>query len=286
MTDETTAEVFDQRPCELGEGGLWHPTRQQFFWFDIMGKRLLSQHRGVELQWSFEEHCSAAGWVDAGTLMIVSETGFYRFDIDTGARSLVHPLEHDNVETRSNDGRADPFGGFWVGTMGKAAKARAGAIYRFYQGEVTRLFDDITIPNAICFAPDGRTAFFCDTVRRQIMRQPLDDAGWPQGDPAVFVDLREAGLNPDGAVVDSEGALWNAQWGAGRVARYLPDGTLDRAIGVGGLHASCPAFGGVDLTEMLVTTAREGLVEPDDAQGRTYRIDPGVSGLPEHRVLL
>ncbi|MCA0870683.1 SMP-30/gluconolactonase/LRE family protein [Seohaeicola saemankumensis] len=280
------ADLFDDRPCELGEGILWHPTRQQFFWFDIIGKRLLSQRRGEALHWDFNEHCSAAGWVDASTLLIASETGLYRFDIDTGARTLVHPLEADMPHTRSNDGRADAFGGFWIGTMGKQAEPRAGAIYRFHKGQLRRLFDQVSIPNAISFAPDGRTAYFCDTVRRRIMRQPLDDAGWPAVDPAVFVDLRDAGLNPDGAVVDADGGLWNAQWGAGRVARYLPDGRFDRAVDVGGRHASCPAFGGADLTQMVVTTAREGIADPDAAQGRTYCATPGVKGLPEHRVLL
>lgn len=280
------ATVFDPRPCELGEGPLWHPERAQLFWFDIVGKRLLSRVGDEVLEWQFDEHVSAAGWVDRDTLLMASETGLYLFDIPSGTRSLVQALEAENPVTRSNDGRADPFGGFWIGTMGKQAEPGAGAIYRFFKGKVTKLFDGITIPNAICFAPDGAVAYFCDTRAAQIMRQPLDSDGWPQGAPGVFLDLRAEGLNPDGAVCDAEGALWNAQWGVGRVARYLPDGSFDRAISVAGRHSSCPAFGGADFAQLFVTTAREGLSDAGPEDGAVFGGDPGVRGSAEHRVIL
>ncbi|HBZ45265.1 MAG TPA: gluconolactonase [Maritimibacter sp.] len=279
-------EVFDNRLCELGEGPLWHPVREQFFWFDIMGKRLLSRVGARLLSWSFDEHVSAAGWIDRETLLIATETALRRFDIESGAHEPVTRLEADDPVTRSNDGRADPMGGFWIGTMGKAAEPGAGAIYRFYQGALEPLFPEITIPNSICFSPDGRRAYFADTPSRCIRVQTLDSEGWPEGAPEVFVDLSDEGLNPDGSVVDAEGGLWNAQWGAGRVARYLPDGRFDRAVALGGRHASCPAFGGPDLRRMIVTTAREGMRDPDAAQGVVYEVDPGVCGQAEHRVVV
>ncbi|WP_158971398.1 SMP-30/gluconolactonase/LRE family protein [Chachezhania sediminis] len=279
-----TTQIFDPRTCELGEGPLWHPERQQFFWFDIIGMRLLSRDGDTPLEWSLGEHASAAGWIDRGTMLIATETGLRRFDIDSGDHEPVIALEAGNPANRSNDGRTDPMGGFWIGTMGKAAEPRAGAIYRFYGGAVEKIVPDVSIPNAICFAPDGRTAYHADTRRQRIWAQPLDAAGWPDGPAEVFVDLRPEGLNPDGAVIDADGALWNAQWGAGRVARYLPDGTFDRAIAVAGHHASCPCFGGADLDRMIVTTACEGIEAPDDAQGLVYAVDPGVRGLREYRV--
>lgn len=282
----TIATVFDARACDLGEGPLWHPERQQLFWFDIMGKRLLSRVGDKALEWQFDEHVSAAGWVDLDTLLMASETGLYRFDITSGARSLLHPLEADNPITRSNDGRADPFGGFWIGTMGKRAEPGAGAIYRFFNGKLRKLFDNLTIPNAICFAPDHSTAYFCDTLTAKIMQQPLDHQGWPMGSAETFVDLRPEGLFPDGAVCDTEGALWNAQWGAGRVARYLPDGTFDRAISVGGRQSSCPAFGGPAYSDLFVTTARENLKNARPEDGLVYHAPAGCTGNPESRVIL
>lgn len=280
----TAAEVFCDRPCELGEGPLWHPLRGQLFWFDILGRRLLTRTAEGPQAWSFPEHVSAAGWIDADHLLIATETALRRFHIPSGEHEKVADLDAHDPDARSNDGRADPAGGFWIGTMGKRAEPGRGAIRRFHRGEVELLFPGITIPNAICFSPDGRLAYFADTPERRILRVELDAEGWPSGRPEVFVDLSAEGLNPDGAVTDAEGALWNAQWGAGRVARYLPDGRFDRAIPVGGLHASCPAFGGEDLRTLFVTTAQEGLTAPDPRQGLTYHCTPGVAGRPEPQV--
>jgi len=276
--------VHDPRPCELGEGPLWHPERGQLFWFDILGRRLLSREGDRPLEWRFDDHVSAAGWIDRESLLIASETGLWHFNIATGVRQRLATLEADRPETRTNDGRADPQGGFWIGTMGKRAEPGAGAIHRFFQGRVTPLFTGLTIPNAICFAPGGRLAYFTDSPTRRIMAQPLDADGWPVGTPDLFVDLTAETFAPDGAVVDAEGALWNAQWGAGRVARYLPDGRFDRALPVGGLHSSCPAFGGAGFSTLYVTTARENITAPGPLDGVLYRCDPGVAGQPEHRV--
>jgi sugar lactone lactonase YvrE len=281
------AEIFDDTPCTLGEGPLWHPDREQLFWFDILERRLYTRTAAGRRDWQFDQIVSAAGWVNASTLLIASETALFTFDLETGARAEVAALEADRPETRSNDGRADPAGGFWIGTMGKAAEKGAGAIYRYRGGELRRLYDGITVPNAICFAPDGRRAYFADTPEGRIMTVALDDAGWPQGEPEVFVDLDGQYL-PDGAVCDAEGNLWNAQWGAGRVAAYAPDGRFLHAVEVGGRHSSCPAFGGPDLTDLYCTTAREH-IEPGDLRpgdGRTYRIAGAARGLPEPRVRL
>jgi len=194
------------------------------------------------------------------------------------------PLEDDNGTTRSNDGRADPQGGFWIGTMGIKAQPYAGAIYRYYRGELRQLFDRITISNAICFAPDGGAAYFTDSFSKRIQRVALDSEGWPKGEPEVFLDLRDAGLTPDGAVVDRDGNLWNAQWGAGRVACYSPDGALLRSLDVPASQTTCPAFGGAESTTLFVTSAANGVDEPQG--GMTFYEDVGVEGQREHQVFL
>ncbi|MEM7317839.1 MAG: SMP-30/gluconolactonase/LRE family protein [Pseudomonadota bacterium] len=284
------SEVFDSRACELGEGPLWHPERQQFFWFDILGKKLLSQVEGQPVEWCFDEHVSVAGWVDEDTLIMASETGLWRFDIPSGTRDLLVALEAGIPATRSNDGRADPQGGFWIGTMGKSAEPKAGAIYRYYRGEVKKLVPDITVSNTICFAPEGDTAFYSDTHSRQVMRQSLDGAGWPIGKPEVFLDLTTEGRNPDGAVIDVDGSMWLAEWGMSRVAVYDRNGVFQKAFGVGGRQSSCPAFGGSELSTLYCTTARYGLadeiltVEPEN--GMTYIVPGAGQGQREHKVIL
>lgn len=283
--------VFDNRPCELGEGPLWHPERQQLFWFDIIGKRLMTRQGDQPQSWSFDEHVSAAGWVDRDTLLIASETGLWRFDLETGHKHLIAPLEADTPVTRSNDGRADPWGGFWIGTMGKQAEPKAGAIYRFWLGELRQLVPDITISNAICFAPDQSCAYYCDTVTAKVMQVGLNpDTGWPEGKPRVFLDLTRDGLNPDGAVVDADGNLWLAQWGASRVAVYDSTGQFRKAIAFDAAHTSCPAFGGAELTTLFCTTARQGLsaeqISAQPSNGMTFAAAGAGRGQAEHRVLL
>ena len=273
--------VYDSRPCELGEGALWHPERGQLFWFDILGRRLLSQDANGALAWQMTERCSAAGWVDHDTLLIASETALFRFDLPTGERTDLVAMEADNPLTRSNDGRADPWGGFWASTMGLEAEKGQGAIYRYYDGDLRQLFDGLTIPNAICFG--SGFAHYADTDESKIYRVALDGEGWPEAEPELFLDLGPEGLNPDGAVIDAEGTLWVALWGSGKVAAYAPDGTFLRAVETGAPQTSCPAFGGAGLRTLFVTSAREGLdaraledaphsgmvlSEPDVAEGR------------------
>lgn len=286
-----SASVYDNRGCFLGEGPLWHPERGQLFWFDIINCTLMTVENGEQKQWTFDEKVSAAGWVDKDTLLIASETSLSRLDLISGERRKICDLEADNPVTRSNDGRADPWGGFWIGTMGKSAEAGAGSIYRFYKGELRRLVPNVTITNAICFSPDRRSAYFADTDRQIVWRQPLADSdGWPVGEADEFLDLSNDGLYPDGAVVDSQGNFWNAQWGASRVACYAPDGSFLRAIEAPAAHTSCPAFGGEHFNQLFVTTAQQGLsneaLANQPSAGMVHVASCDVTGQAEHRVIL
>ena len=263
-------KVFDSRVCELGEGPLWHPKQQRWYWFDILQSRLLAQDAQGQHVWQFNEMVSAAAWIDSERLLIASESQLFVWHSQTDSQQHLCDLEKHNPVTRSNDGRADPWGGFWIGTMGKNAEPGAGAIYRFYQGQLTKLYSQITISNAICFAHDKSCAYYTDTPSQQIMRQPLDNEGWPQGDAQVFIDLTNTDFNPDGAVVDAAGYLWNAQWGTSRVARYNPQGGFELALTCGAKQASCPAFGGADLDQLLVTTAAVEAQAEDLLAGQTF----------------
>ncbi len=282
--------VFDARACQLGEGPLWHPERRQLFWFDIVGRRLLTREGDLPRDWTFQGNVSAAGWIDHDTLLVASETGLHCFDLMLGEAQDLAPLEADDPRTRSNDGRADPFGGFWIGTMGKAAEPGLGAIYRYHRGELRRLFGPVTIPNAIAFHPGGHWATFTDTPTRQVMRVRLGRDGWPEGAPEVFLDLGAEGLNPDGAVFDAEGNFWLAEWGAARVSCYGADGRRLRTTGFPAQHTSCPAFGGAGLATLFCTTARQGVSAADRAAfpltGQTFAATAAATGLPEHRVIL
>lgn len=278
--------IHDNRQCQLGEGAFWHPERQQFFWFDILGRRLLSQDKGKPVEWRFDRMASAAGWIDRDRLLIATETGLALLSLDDGVLTDLAAVEADNPATRSNDGRADRQGGFWFGTMGRTGEPGLGAIYRFHRGEIRKLVSPVTIPNAICFSADGRTAHYADTARGIVWRQGLDADGWPAGKPQVWLDLSVQGWSPDGAVTDAQGGFCCAIWGQGAVMRFDAEGKRTHEWKVGGKHASCPAFGGPGLSQLLVTTALDGIDDPDDGQGKTYLVESGLAGLPEPRVVL
>lgn len=280
--------IFDSRPCELGEGPLWHPQRGQLFWFDILNSKLLSQDGTGPREWAFPEIVSAAGWIGRDELLIASESGLLRFHLASGAREAL--VIAGSSDTRSNDGRADRQGGYWFGTMGKRAEKGAGAIWRWYRGELRQLFPSLTIPNAICFTPDGAAAHFTDTVTGKVMKVALDAAGWPKAAPEIWLDLSGEGLNPDGAVIAADGTFWNAQWGAGRIAAYAPDGSFLRAIQVPGApHTSCPAFGGADMKTLFITTALEHMDAESraahPASGQVFAFKDVAKGIPEPQVL-
>ena len=280
----TGARILDPRACELGEGAFWHPERRQAFWFDIMAHRLMSTDGAA---WDFDRTVTACGWIDRDRLLVASDVDLNDFDLRDGSRRDVCALEADRPANRSNDGRADPMGGFWIGTMARDKTRGAGAIHRFHRGELRVIRTGVTIPNAICFAPDGRRGYFSDTKEQRLWTVALDADGWPEADPQLFLDLSGEGLNPDGAVTDAEGRLWIAQWGAGRVACHAADGSFLRAVDVPARNPSCPAFMGDRLDRLMVTTAREDLAAPSEDDGRTFVIDaPGAVGRPEPRVVL
>lgn len=276
--------VFDDRACVLGEGPLWHPERQQLYWFDILRKSLMTRVGDQAEEWQFDDYVSAAGWIDADHLLIASAAGLFTYDLTNGQQKQIVALEEDNPVTRSNDGRADPLGGLWIGTMGKSAEPDAGAIYRFYKGELRLLYKGISVSNAICFTPDGSAAYFTDTHSRKVMRQTLDAQGWPKGTPELFLDVTKEGLNPDGAVVDAQGCFWNAQWGASRVARYDPAGNFLSEITFPARQVTCPAFGGPDLSTLYVTSASVRVNDPQG--GQTFAVQTGIKGQKEHQIIL
>lgn len=285
------SRVYDDTVSSLGEGPLWHPTRGQLYWFDIHGRALRTRENGQTRSWSFDEEVSAAGWTSDTHLLVASETRLFHFNVETGASEDVCPLEADNPETRSNDGRADPWGGFWIGTMAKHESTPSGTFYRYYKGELRALYDGITIPNACCFSPDRKYAYFCDTIDNHVKRVTLDpDTGWPDADPELWLDLSGNPWGVDGAVIDADGNFWNAQWDGWRVACYAPDGSLTRTIDVAAAHTSCPAFGGPDLTTLFVTTAAGRVTGADRARspdhGKIFAEDNVAKGQAEHRVLL
>ncbi|MEP3417884.1 MAG: SMP-30/gluconolactonase/LRE family protein, partial [Lentilitoribacter sp.] len=283
--------IFSNEKCQLGEGPLWHPLRSELLWFDITNNTLHAQNADQHRLYKFDHNISAAAWINATSVLISGESDLKILSLDTGEKQSLIDVDADNHITRSNDGRADRQHGFWISTMGKNAEQDAGAIYRFYKGELRCLHKNITIPNAICFSPNGDTAYFADSMEKTVFKQRLDiQTGWPINDAETFIDFTPMDKTPDGAVTDALGNIWIAFWGEAMVEGYSPDGKSLGQIHCPTPHTTCPAFGGDDFSTLYVTTAMQGLddetLAKDENAGKTFSCATNINALAEPHVLL
>ncbi len=281
------AELFVDSRCELGEGPLWNPLLERLFWFDILNQTMLSAGADGHIvdRITFKDTVSAGAVIDKDSLAVAQSGALLRYDFSTDTTSAIAEIEGDVPTNRTNDSRVDRTGGFWIGTMGRKAEAGVGGVYQYRAGQTTKVIENIRIPNSICFSPDGRTAYFTDSGR-MILKCATDPAtGLPIGPWEDFFTMEGPG-GADGSVVDSEGFLWNARWGGGKVIRISPDGKLDKVVEVPGVsQVSCPAFGGSDLKTLYLTTAREHMtpeqIEREPHAGSVFAVALDVAGIAE-----
>jgi sugar lactone lactonase len=291
--EEVATTVLSGHHCLLGEGCTYDPATDTAWWFDILERTLFraALASGTVTSHVLPVMASVLAFIDDRRQLLATENGLYVRDVRDGGLALHTPLEADNAATRSNDGRVHGCGALWIGTMGRKAEKGAGAIYHFHRGELLRLYAGVTIPNAICFSPDGATAYFTDSSEGILYRVAIDPANaMPVGNPATLYDHRGGVGGLDGAVVDAEGLIWNARWGGSCIDVYTPAGGRVRTIRVPARQPSCPAFIGRNFDGLLVTTAGEGMDEQakaaDPQHGMTFVLDVGAVGRPEPRVRL
>ena len=282
--------VFDTRH-ELGEGIIWDEETEQLIWFDINNHQLFlgSPESRTYKQVQFDEPVAAGFLAPQSQLLVASASGLICYDRQTGSTAPYLAIEADKPATRSNDSRTGPANSIWFGTMGRKLEAGAGCVYHVRNRQITPLFPATSIPNATCFSQDGRLAYLADTPTRAIYKIALDEeTGLPAGEKELFVDLAPEGLNPDGAVLDSAGRVWNAQWGAGRIACYDETGRFVEAVHLPASQITCPCFGGPDLKTLYATSAYEGLSASEMADqpeaGAVFAIEMDIAGLPERRL--
>ncbi|MBR1225676.1 MULTISPECIES: SMP-30/gluconolactonase/LRE family protein [unclassified Bradyrhizobium] len=291
--EEVGTSILSDWHCHLGEGCTYDAATDTAWWFDIIERQLFQADlaSGAVNSHALPLMASVLAFIDDKRQLLATEDGLYVRDIADGRLTLHMPLEADNATTRSNDGRVHPCGALWIGTMGRTAEKGAGAIYRFYRGELRQLYARITIPNAICFSPDGATAYFTDTSKGVLYRVAVDPANaLPTGNPETLYDASGGVGGLDGAVVDADGLIWNARWGGSCIDAYTPAGDRVRTIRIPAKQPSCPVFVGRNFASLLVTTAWEGMDEharaADPHHGQTFVLDVGARGRPEPRIRL
>ncbi len=277
---------------ELGEGPVWCTRAQALYWVDILARHLywLRPATGDIAVRTLPETVGSLAVREAGGLILALKHRIAAFDPDTEVLETLATVEPDRPENRFNDGKCDRQGRFLAGTMQGDGGAPTGTLWRLDTDHSHHaLFTDASIPNSLCWSPDGRIMYWADSKAKTIWAHDYDAAtGTPSG-RRVFADLRDSPGVPDGSTVDAEGCLWNAEYGGGRVVRYTPDGRVDRVIALPASQPTCCAFGGPDLSTLYVTSARQGLsaaeLERQPLAGGLLAIDADARGLPEPRFL-
>ncbi|RBM21618.1 gluconolaconase [Prauserella sp. PE36] len=202
------------------------------------------------------------GWIAAaGTgIAVLGDTGVEQW--------LSRPEDGAATPMRMNDGVTDPRGRFWAGSMAYDNTPGAGSLYRADpDGTVTRVLGDLTVPNGPAFDADGTTMYLADSARGVIHRFAVDPGTGALGERTEFATVAQG--SPDGMTVDAEGFVWSAIWGAGRVHRYSPGGSLDRVVDV---PARQPTSVCVVGERLVVTSATVGLDEPGEFDGAVLSI--------------
>jgi sugar lactone lactonase YvrE len=286
--------VFVDCRCFLGEGIAWWGPRRALLWTDIEASRLWMHDAAGARNWELPGRLGSFAPCTSGALLLAVEHGLFRAHFDTSATDglrleRLSDVEPDLPTTRANDGRTDRSGNFVFGTMNQAeGHPPLGSFYQWSTRSGLRRLDlpRVGIANSICFSPDGATMYFCDSPRARIMACRYDAESATVSGVREFTTLGPAEGQPDGSIVDAEGFLWNAAWGAGVVRRYRPDGTVEREVSVPAKNPTCAVFGGAGLNELYITTARQDMSPAELARvpeaGSVYRaVIEGVRGLPD-----
>jgi L-arabinonolactonase len=293
MNNNGNASLIDIIPAAntLGEGPVWDGASKLLWWTDIEQKRLHRYHptSGTRELFDLPERLGSFGLVEGSSALIAAyESGFALFHPHTRQSEWLQRPEHAAGGVRFNDGRVDRVGRFWAGSMVEGRGDACGQLYCLRKGQVESHLSGISIANSLCFSPDGLHLYFADSPHRTIWRFDMDAASGALSNRSVFAQTPE-GAFPDGSNVDCEGHVWNAHWGAGRVVRYAPDGSISGSIELPVSQPTCVAFGGDDLNVLYVTTARLHLKadvlarEPNAGDVFVYQLD--IAGIAESRYV-
>jgi sugar lactone lactonase YvrE len=291
MTVDTAAvvEPVGDVTAALGEGPYWVPEDDCLLWVDIEGARL---HRtyfpAKETVTDSPGPVSAAFPAVGGGILIAGGAALtLLFPAERGgqwvARTIADTPARDGI--RFNDAGVDPAGRVWVGSMHMTEAEPLGELYRLDSGgRLNPVVKNVTVSNGLGWSPDGSRLYYADTPLRRVDVFDYDPATGEAFARRAFADLSAAEGVPDGLTVDADGCVWVAMWGGSALRRFTPDGEPDAVLPVPVSQPTSCAFGGPDLADLYITSARVGLTEDQLAAqplaGRLLHVRPGPVGLP------
>jgi sugar lactone lactonase YvrE len=272
----------------VGESPLWHPQERRLYWVDIQGKKVhrFDPESGKNETFNLPDLVTCLAFRKTGGLLLTLRKNFAFFDPDSDKLELLAAVEANRQTNRFNDGRVDPQGRFWAGTMGDPAWDQpVGSLYRFDPDQtVTTMQTRVICSNGTAWSPDGRTMYYTESFRYSIFAYDFDCATGSITNRRTFAEVdRKLGAFPDGLCVDVEGCVWSNQVGIGRVVRYDPAGRIERQIQLPVPRAVGCTFGGDDLGTLFITSARETMTDQQlqnaPLSGSVFAVNPGVRGL-------
>ena len=275
-------ELMADYRCETGEGPLWHPMERQVYWSDIPRGRIFRLNPFSRRHEQIYEGRIVGGYTiqSDGSLLLFMDRGSVAVWRDGKLKYLVNEMEGE-TDNRFNDVAADPAGRVFCGTM--PTDTRSATLYRMdTDGSVTTVLEGVGLSNGIGFSPDQKQMYYTDSLARKIYIFDYDIDSGDITNQRVFVETPDDGSIPDGMTVDAEGYVWGARWDGSSLYRYNPDGEQVVQIQFPAKKVSSVIFGGVDLTDMYVTTAGGcNKAEEGPGAGGLFRLNVGIQGKPE-----
>jgi sugar lactone lactonase YvrE len=283
-----SAELVLDAKAALGEGAIWDAELQVLYWVDILGNQVhvydpaTGQDRVVDVG----QYVGTVVPRQAGGVMLALHHGFASLNLETEQVEIIADPEHHLPGNRFNDGKCDPAGRFWAGTLALDGAPEVASLYRLDADlSVHKVLDRVSCSNGIVWTIDNKTMYYIDTNLRRVDAFDYDhETGAVSGRRTAFEVPVEMGY-PDGSTLDSEGMLWVALWQGSAVSRWNPvSGELLQVVEVPAPNVTSCAFSGPNLDQLYITTARNGLSEELLAKhplaGGLFRAEVGVTGLP------
>lgn len=278
--------VLDSK-ATLGEGPIWSTRERCLYWVDIEAGRLhtFEPHVNVDRVSELGEMIGTVVPRRSGGVMLAMHHGFAAYDPRTATLTRWSDPEAHLPRNRFNDGKCDPAGRFWAGTLSLDRQPNAASLYCLEtDGRVRTVLHGVTNSNGIAWSLDGTTLYYIDTPTLRVTQFDYDLLSGQIANPRTAITFPAGEGKPDGMTIDADGMLWIALWGGGCVGRWNPHtGECLTRIDVAARQVTACAFGGPDLTDLYITTARTGLPEADLARqplaGGLFRARPGVAGV-------
>lgn len=277
-------ELLHPAQAQLGEGPAWDAKTHTLYWVDILGKRVHFHRDGENGFIQLDEAPGCLAPCKNGNLIVAARASFLTLGPTTAKTAFLASLS-EPANNRFNDGKCDPAGRFLAGTMDMDEKAASGALYSFDGVKATRLLSGVRISNGLAWSPNYKTFYYIDTPTRQVTAFDYDLASGQIANPRAVIHVPEALGWPDGMTSDTDGCLWIALWGGGQVTRWQPHtGKLLMQIPIPAKNVTSCVFGGSNLDELYITSARVGLTEAEITASRhggsLMRVRTRFRGMP------